>query len=122
VPNDAAPRFERFPLAWAIWYLEKHPELYRKFRFLADDYLAKKPRGLLSADMILHVIRYNSSGVDGDAYRLNNNLTPLYARLYQIERPNAPVKTRKSWLDELSEADTARLMFAFAPLRDGRLL
>lgn len=122
MPTDFAPRFERAPLAWAIWYLEQHPELYRKFRDLADDYLAKKPRGLLSADMILHVIRYNAGGVDGDTFRLNNNLTPLYARLYQIERPNAPVKTRKSWLDELSDTDMARLMFAFQPLRDGRLL
>jgi len=116
-----APRFERFPLLWAIWYLENHPALYTKFRTLADGYLAKKPRGLLSADMILHVIRYNAGGVDGDTYRLNNNLTPLYARLYQIERPNAPVKTRKSWLDDLNDEDMARLMRAFAPLRDGRL-
>ena len=124
MPIDAptnAPRFEDAPLLWAVWHLEKHPEIYRKFRELADKYLQNRPGGVLSADMILHVIRYNTGlSATGDVYKLNNNLTPLFARLYQLERPSAPVKTRRSWLDDLSESDAARLSAAFAPLRDGR--
>ena len=121
--SDTAPPFETAPLLWAVWHLERHPDIYRKFRQLADDYLARRPNGVLSADMILHVIRYNTGlSASGDPYKLNNNLTPLFARLYQLERPNVPVKTRRSWLDDLSESDSARLQTAFGPLRDGRLL
>lgn len=118
-PTVTAPNFSTNPLAYYIWHLEQHPEMYQAFRQYADAYRVGAPRRRLSADMICHVMRYQSALKAGDdIFQVNNVLTPLYARLYLLERPDAVIDTRPSQLDALLPEERAQLLAAFAPLKE----
>ena len=118
-PTVTAPDFSVDPLGYYVWHLQKHGEMYQAFRQHADLYRQRNPTRLISADMICHVLRYQTGlGADDDEFRVNNNLTPLYARLYKLERPDARMGLRKSSLDGLLPDERVLLYKAFAPLRE----
>lgn len=120
-PRVTAPDFSTDPIGYYVWHLEHHPEMYRQFRETADAYRAGNPARRLSADMICHVMRWHSVVHAGDdQFEVNNVLTPLYARLYKHERPDAVISTRKSMLDSLLPDERERLNAAFKPLKEKR--
>ncbi len=110
-PTVTAPDFGTDPLAYYHWHLSTHPEMYVAFRRQADLYRAVDPARSFSADMICHALRFERGmNAAGDHYRVNNNVTALYARLYRHERPGAAVAVRGSSLDALDPADWAALL------------
>lgn len=110
-PTVTAPDFATNPLAYYTWHLLKHPEMYVEFRRLADLYRAPNPGRPVSADMICHALRFQTGlHAADDTFAVNNNLTPLYARLYLRERPGANVSTRSSKLDDLTDGVWAELL------------
>lgn len=114
-----APSFASDPIGFYVWHLTQHPEIYLTFRATADAYRASDPTRRLSADMICHVMRWQSVvHAEDDQFEINNNLTCLYARLYKHERPNAVIGTRKSMLDSLTPDERDRLNAAFKPLKE----
>lgn len=120
-PRVTAPPFDKDPIGFYVWHLTHHPEMYRMFRETADVYRAGDPTRRLSADMICHVMRWQSVVHAGDdQFEVNNVLTSLYARLYKHERPDAVISTRKSMLDSLTDEERAQLNEAFRPLKERR--
>ena len=118
-PTVTAPSFADDPLGYYVWHLQTHGEMYQEFRRHADLYRASNPARRISADMICHVMRYQSGvGAADDVFSINNVLTPLYARLYRLERPGANLDIRGSNLDMLLPHERVRLYEAFAPLRE----
>lgn len=103
-PTVTAPDFSSNPLAYYTWHLLKHPEMFLAFRRLTDQYRAVDPTRRVSADMICHVLRFQTGlHADDDRFSVNNVLTPLYARLYKRQRPGANLSTRTSQLDDLTD-------------------
>lgn len=120
-PTVTAPSWQDSPLRWACWLLQEHPDIYRKFRELTDDALRLRPGRVLSADQVLHVIRWDTElKGEGDVVKINNNASALFARLYVLERPQHEgcFRVRKSFYDMLSEEEWRHLLLAFEPLRD----
>lgn len=118
-----APDWETRPLDWFIYMLETNPALYKAFRRIADEGLRRNPAMTLSADRILHVIRWETDlKGEGDIFKINDHLTALFARLYVLERPQHKDKfrSRKSFLDSLTKNEEERLLLAFEPLRETR--
>lgn len=102
-------------IAWAVWHLRENGHLYLQFRRLADQYLARG--NAFSAKVVLNVMRFVGRGATGDVFAVNNNLEPLFARLYMLER-RCKFEQRKCWLDLLGDAEFAQILTAFAPLRE----
>lgn len=118
-PTMTAPSFTADPIGYYVWHLENHPEMYEMFRATADAYRAGDPTRRLSADMICHVMRWQSVVHAGDdQFSVNDHLTALYARLYKHERPDAVISTRKSMLDSLLPEQRDRLNAAFKPIKE----
>jgi hypothetical protein len=116
-PRVTAPDFGTDPIGYYTWHLLKHPEMYAAFVRYADQYRAVQPDRRVSADMICHVLRFQTGlHAKDDTYAVNNVLTPLYARLYRRHRPGANIPTRTSQLDTLTESEWAALL---ACLPDG---
>lgn len=115
-----APRWENDPVSWACWYLSNNPHVYRTFRRLCDDALKRNPHAIISADMVLHVIRWETSikGA-GDVFRINNLASALFSRLYALDRPKRKgcFRIRKSIFDMLTPDEERRLMNAFEGVR-----
>lgn len=123
VGSVTAPSWEADPLGWYIYILENSPQLYVEFRKIADEGLRHNPAMALSADRILHVIRWQTDlRGEGDRFKINDHLTALFARLYVLERPQYKDKfrNRKSFLDSLTKTEEERLLLAFEPLRENR--
>lgn len=119
-PTVTAPRWEDSPVEWACWYLRENPQVYREFRRLCDDARKRNPDIVLSADMVMHVIRWNTATrAYGDTFHVNDHATALFARLYKLERPEAKFRSRKSIFDMLTPAEERRLMDAFESVRLG---
>jgi hypothetical protein len=120
--KTTAPAWEDDPVGWACWLLETHPEIYRQFRALCDEALRRQPGRVLSADQVLHVIRWETSlKAEGDTFKINDHASALFSRLYVIERPQSDgcFRTRKSIFDMLTQDETKRLMDAFESVRLG---
>lgn len=98
------------PYAWATSVLTRHPHVYAEFRHLVDDRLRQRPHARLSADMVLHVVRWNTSVGMGVPFKANNNACALYARVYARERGVQPFEMRTSALDDISEDGWAALL------------
>lgn len=116
-----APVWENDPVAWSIWLLTENGQLYQTFRKIADEGLRQNPQMTLSADRILHVIRWDTDlRGEGDIFKVNDHCSALFARLYVLERPQheGKFRNRKSFLDMLSEDEEERLLLAFEPLRE----
>ena len=116
IPNDVSACLNYF-----IWVLEHSGQLYKQFRKIADEGLRQNPRMPLSADRILHVIRWDTDiRGEGDTFKVNDHCSALFARLYVLERPQYADKfrNRKSFLDMLNKDEEERLLLAFEPLRE----
>jgi hypothetical protein len=121
--EQQAPAWEDDPVGWACWYLERHPRVYREFRRLADLRRERRPNSRMSADQILHVLRWETElrGED-DTFKINDHLSALFSRLYVLDRPEAEglFRTRKSIFDMLAPREERRLMLAFEGVRINR--
>ena len=118
-----APVWANDPIAWSCWLLTENGQLYKQFREIADERLRQNPRMTLSADRILHVIRWDTDlRGEGDTFKVNDHCSALFARLYVLERPQYADKfrNRKSFLDSLTQDEEERLLLAFEPLRETR--
>lgn len=118
-----APSWHDDPVAWSCYLLESSPDLYKAFRRIADEGLRQNPHMTLSADRILHVIRWETDlRGEGDTFKVNDHCSALFARLYALERPQYADKfrSRKSFLDALTKNDEERLLLAFEPLRESK--
>lgn len=110
------------PIEYAVWLLTEHPEIYREFRKLCDEYLRNHPDAAISARMVCQVIRWNTGmRAKGDVFKINNNATPLLARLYVYERPQYAhnIRSRRSVYDRWQ--DQAEIVDAFNFARNTRL-
>lgn len=110
------PYTERIPdrIANFAAVLTQHPEVYHKFRQLADEYQRRNPGQPFSSELIVSVMRFRSSvRVEDDQFAINANLKPLLARLYLIERQDAPIEKRNAWLDHLSQDEWGQILAAW---------
>ncbi len=93
-------------IAWCCWFLENNPSVYETFKVIADARVFKNPDKRISSEGIVNALRYDTNvRADGDQYAINSNAKPLLARLYQLERPNAKLDSRNSWLDHLDPCE-----------------
>ena len=100
------PKFESHPLMYCLWHLEHSYPIYQAFRDIADQWSQDTPHMPISADAICHKIRFDLRlQLDQDAYHISNNLVSFYGRVYRLERPEANVGTRSSWIDSMSTED-----------------
>ncbi|MCD0159808.1 hypothetical protein IHN63_00645 [Deinococcus sp. 6YEL10] len=114
------PRWEDDRVGWCAWYLLSNPQVYKAYRELADDYRLHNPERICSSDLFFNVLRYFSVvRAWGDEFSINNNAKSLFARLYQIERPEARFENRRSWVDDMTEDDWTAIFDVFAPISEG---
>ena len=102
------PDWRTHPGDWARWYVEVNPGIYRAFRSLVRARLARYPRARLSADAVLHTVRWNTPiNARGDLFKVNNNVSALFARMYVHEFPEAVFnfELRRSLLDDIVNSD-----------------
>lgn len=108
VGSVTAPDFSVDPVAWCVWLLTENPDLYRAYRDAADELFRRNPNAKrVSSDMILHHVRFETLAAGhGDAFKANNNCSPLFARIYRFERPQHKdaFELRDSFLDHLDPA------------------
>lgn len=68
-------------------YHQKHPEVYKKFKELALDAIRRGHKHF-SGRGILQVARFYHPGeIKEDGYKINNNYSPYYVRLFKIDFP-----------------------------------
>jgi hypothetical protein len=67
-------------------YHESNPEIYREFKRLAYQ-LINRGYVRLGAKQIFEVIRWHTMVEGNDRYKVNNNFTSDYARLFELEHP-----------------------------------
>lgn len=112
-PTVTAPDFKTDPVGWCIWLLRENPSLYRAYRDAADELFRRNPNAKrVSSDMILHHVRFETLAAGhGDAFKANNNASPLFARIYRFERPQHrdAFELRDSFLDHL-DSTSKRLL------------
>lgn len=120
VGSVTAPDFSTDPLGWSIHWLSTSGQVYAEFERLVDERLRANPKARISADMVLHVIRWNTDvRADNDVVAINNSSSSLCARLYIARHPHRAgnFETRRSWVDDLSPSDLSRLTFLAARVR-----
>lgn len=120
VGSVTAPDWTHSPLEWAVWYLRENGHLYSAFRDELDKRLSQYPSARVSADAVMHHIRWvTPHKATGDLVSVNSNAVSLFARLYIAERParSGNFETRRSWVDDLSPSDLSRLTFLAARVR-----
>ena len=67
-------------------YHKDNPQIYMKFKKLAL-HLINKGRKHYGAKAIFEVIRYNTVIEGNDDFKVNNNYTAFYARLFEQDHP-----------------------------------
>lgn len=115
-----APVFADNPARWGAWYIVHGSHVYSAFRRLCLEMLRHRPTTKLSADQVLHVVRWNSQlRADGDVVAVNNNASALFARLFVAEfSQHAGVfETRRSVWDDLDLGEWQLILNAFERLR-----
>jgi hypothetical protein len=67
-------------------YNEAHPEVYKTFEQMA---LALINKGVkhYGSKAIIEAIRYHTSVTEGKEFKINNNITPLFARVFEDKHP-----------------------------------
>jgi hypothetical protein len=67
-------------------YNEAHPEVYKTFEQMA---LALINKGVkhYGSKAIIEAIRYHTSVTEGREFKINNNITPLFARVFENNNP-----------------------------------
>ena len=119
-PTVTAPDFTTDPYAWALHWIRTSGQVYKEFERLVDERLAQRPTDRISADMVLHVIRWNTDvRSTDDTVAVNNSASSLCARLYIARRPHAKAnfELRRSWVDDLRPADWSSLTFAASRIK-----
>lgn len=82
-------------------YHRKNPHIFQKFEELTLQTIAKKFKHY-SAKGILELIRWHSGiSSDGDCFKVNNNYSSFYARLFEAKYPEHKdfFRNRKSKFD-----------------------
>lgn len=72
---------------WWTWH-KANPEVFEAFEIIAFD-LIKQGHKHYSSDAILHIVRFNLNKAKGpeDQYKINNNYSAYYARLFMHYHP-----------------------------------
>jgi hypothetical protein len=67
-------------------YNQAHPEVYKTFEKMA---LALIDKGVkhYGSKAIIEAIRYHTSVSEGREFKINNNITPLFARVFENNHP-----------------------------------
>jgi hypothetical protein len=105
---------------YVVWAFTTSYPAYARWRDYANDYQLRNPGHGFGSTLITEVLRYHSSKrIEGDIFKINNNLRPVYARIYLLEYPNAPLEIRKSWLNVLSKAEWQTIINAWEAAKDG---
>lgn len=120
VGSVTAPDFSIDPFRWSEWLLRVNGHVFWEFERLVGERLRQRPNARISADMVLHVIRWNTDvREDGDIPAINNNASSLFSRLYIARHPLAErnFELRRSWVDDLSPSDLSRLTFLASRVR-----
>ena len=67
-------------------YNEAHPQVYKTFETMA---LALINKGVkhYGSKAIIEAIRYHTSVSEGREFKINNNITPLFARVFENQHP-----------------------------------
>ena len=123
VGRVTAPVFRDNPARWGAWYVVHGAHVYSEFRRLTLDMLRVRPTTKLSADQVLHVVRWNSQlRAEGDVVAVNNNASALFARLFVEEFPQhaQAFDRRRSVWDDLTPAEWQLIWNAFERLRSTR--
>jgi hypothetical protein len=105
---DRAPDWQTHPLRWCHWYMRTNGHLYVAFRAEVDARLRRYPEARISADAVMHYLRWATPlNARGDLYKINSNAAPLFARVYLAERPQhvERMSLRRSILDDLSATE-----------------
>lgn len=113
-----APSFRADPVAWGVWYMRQNAHVYEEFRRLTLEMVRRRPDiERLSADQVLHVVRWNSQlHASGDVVAVNNNASAMFARLFAEERPHHRdlFETRRSVWDALPRSEWLRITLAYS--------
>lgn len=115
VGSVTAPSFEADPLAWAIHWLTTNRGIYMEFERLVTERIAAQPDARISADAVLHVVRWNTGlREDGSTWKVNNSASSLCARVLIGRNPDAKrhFELRHSWLDDLTPSQKWQLVHA----------
>ncbi len=67
-------------------YHESNPQVYKEFERIALQ-LIKRGYIRIGAKQIFEVIRYHTMIEGNDGYKVNNNFTSDYARLFESDHP-----------------------------------
>jgi hypothetical protein len=67
-------------------YHESNPQVYKEFERIALQ-LIKRGYIRIGAKQIVEVIRYHTMIEGNDGYKVNNNFTSDYARLFENDHP-----------------------------------
>lgn len=113
-PTVTAPDFAKDHFAWGNWWIETNGHVFHEFERLVTERLKHRPNDRISADMVLHVIRWNTDvRGENDTVSINNNASSLCARLHIALHPAAArnFEVRRSWVDDLRPGDWSALVF-----------
>ncbi len=77
-PDPKQVKFEK--------YHQKNPLIWETFKDLAFQ-LIRAGRTHFSADAILHTIRFNTALRGGEMWKINNNYSSYYSRLFSANFP-----------------------------------
>lgn len=104
-------------IAWCVWFVSQNPLVVKKFFELADNYQGRNPDSQFSSELIVNVMRYHSSTrTEGDQYGISSNSKSLLARLYLQKYPNAPLDTRRCWINSLQSCEWQKILDAWQPV------
>ena len=80
-------------------YHEENPHIYESFKSHALRAIGTKQN--FGAKAIFEIIRWNSAISGNDGFKVNNNYTSFYARLFELEHPQHEgfFRKRKSKFD-----------------------
>lgn len=111
-PTVTEPDRKADPLGWCLDYVSSQGHLYRAFRAEVDKRLDQYPDARISADAVMHFIRWQTPNrATGALFAIDNSAVALFARLYVYQRPQykANFEFRRSWLDDLDPDSKWRL-------------
>lgn len=70
-----------------IEYHEKYPKVYQFYKEVIAQ-LVNRGFKRYSSDGVLHIVRFTKHDeIKRDGFKVNNNYTPYYARLFEEENP-----------------------------------
>lgn len=67
-------------------YNEQHPEVYKTFEKMALELISKGIKHY-GSKAIIEAIRYHTIVSEGKEFKINNNITPMFARVFESKHP-----------------------------------